>query len=402
MTLEAKLKVIQEKIKGGANFPNERSISQGIVLPILRELNWDTDNTSFVRPEFITVGKDRADFALCDDGGNPKVFIEVKRLGGVEKAEKQAEDQVMRYAHSKGVRIVVLTDGRTWSLYLPEKGGMGYDGKRVFKLNISDRPLQESSEVLQRYLEESKVVSDKALETARVIFFLRKHRNSNPRMWEEPFKRAVGLVRALHHLVPVALAEELGPKVAQGDIDPDIVDYFHSLLREEISQSSSDTTAQPPKLESRERVPTRLSSGASKRKQPVHRRDRQVSAPVDARSGRVKIVIDGKPSYWKDQGDAMATVFKELQKRDRNFYQKFYKHRWNHGTTRRIIAQDPRELYESDDPYLKNAYKQLDDGWFISTSHSWERKKKIIKCATEVAVAGLKFGENILVLKKRV
>ena len=366
MTLEAKLKDLLEKIEGGTNFPNERSISQGIVLPILRELNWDTDNTSLVWPEY-TVGGGLADFALCGESDNPKVFIEVKKLGGVEKAERKAEDQVMRYAHSKGVRIVVLTDGRTWSLYLPEKGGMGYDGKRVFKLNISERHPQESSEVLQRYLEESRVVSDKALETARVIFFLRKHRNSNPGMWEEPFKRAVGLVRALHHLVPVALAEELGPKFAQGDIDPDIVDYFHSLLREEISQSSSGPVSPSPP------PPSPPGPGGS------------------SRSG--KLVILGKSFHYRDAKDAMVIVFKELERREPGFCQRFYNDPRNHGQTRRTIAQNSRELYDLE--HLAKNHERIDDNWVIATNNSNSQKKKIITIAAEVA--GLKFGRDIII-----
>ena len=400
MTLEAKLKDIQKKL-WDSNFPNERSISQGIVLPILRELNWDTDNTSLVWPEY-TVGGGLADFALCGNSDNPKVFIEVKKLGGVEKAEKKAQDQVMRYAHNKDVRIVVLTDGRTWSLYLPEKGGMGYDGKRVFKLDILDRPPQESSEVLQRYLEKSRVVSDKALETARVIFFLRKHRKNNPGMWKEPFERAVGLVRALHHLVPIALAEEIGTKSAQDNIDPDIVDYFHSLLREEISQSSSGTTAQrmQPESPAGGRVSDQPSSGSSERKQPVQRRVRRVSAtPPSGASGSSPsemLVILDKAFPCKSATDAMIEVFKELERREQGFYQRFYNSRWNRGKTRQVIAQDPRELY--DDPSLKEnpyASRPLSGGWFIATNNSKSTIERHINKAVKVEGLKLKFEKDI-------
>lgn len=373
MTLEAKLRDIQKKL-WDSNFPNERSISQGIVLPILRELNWDTDNTSLVWPEY-TVGGGLADFALCGNSDNPKVFIEVKKLGGVEKAEKKAQDQVMRYAHNKDVRIVVLTDGRTWSLYLPEKGGMGYDGKRVFKLDISERPPQESSEVLQRYLEKSRVVSDKALETARVIFFLRKHRKSNPGMWKEPFERAVGLVRALHHLVPIALAEEIGTKSAQDNIDPDIVDYFHSLLREEISQSGGKIGSS---------TPTPIDNGSKGK-------EGKDEGNQSSRSG--KLVILGKSFHYRDAKDALVIVFKELERRELGFCQRFYNDPRNHGRTRRFIAQDKGELY--DRIHLKENHAQLSGNWVIGTNNSNLQKEKIIRIAADVA--GLKFGKDIIV-----
>lgn len=47
------------------DFPNEQSISQGIVLPVLQELHWPVFETNFVRPEYAT-GEGRVDFALCD------------------------------------------------------------------------------------------------------------------------------------------------------------------------------------------------------------------------------------------------------------------------------------------------------------------------------------------------
>lgn len=115
---------------------------------------------------------------------------------------------------------------------------------------------------------------------------------------------------------------------------------------------------------------------------------------------RVKVVIDGKPSSWQDQSDAMATVFREFQKRDQNFYQRFYEQPRNHGKTRRIIAQDARRLY--DHPGLKPGlkgkhYRPLSGGWFISTNYGWEgsksSKKGIIQLAADVA--GFNFKEDI-------
>ena len=184
MTLEAKLKVIQKrlkddsrkeikdavrkklradsrkKIKDYSYFPNEASVSQGIVLPILQELNWDIFDTKVVRPEY-PAGRGKVDFALCDDSGNPKVFIEVKKLGS---GTEDAEGQGLKYArrtHAPAL-IIVLTDGRTWSFYLSEQGGRGYGERRGSELDILKRSPQNSSKVLQRYLKESRVVSGKA------------------------------------------------------------------------------------------------------------------------------------------------------------------------------------------------------------------------------------------------
>ena len=180
MTLEAKLEDIQEKIKDDnrkkikdavrkelkndsrkkikddSYFPNEASVSQGIVLLILQELNWDIFNTRVVRPEY-PVGRGKVDFALCDDDGNPKVFIEVKKLGS---GTEDAEEQGLKYARRTRAPalIVVSTDGGTWGFCLLEQGRDGHQVKEVNEIDILKDSLLESSEVLQHYLEENNVV----------------------------------------------------------------------------------------------------------------------------------------------------------------------------------------------------------------------------------------------------
>ena len=146
----------RKKIKDDSYFPNEASVSQGIVLPILQELNWDIFDTRVVRPEY-PVGRGKVDFALCDDNCNPKVFIEVKKLSS---GTEDAEEQGLKYArrtHAPAL-IVVSTDGGTWSFCLLEQGRDGHQVKGVDEIDILKDSLQESSEVLQCYLEENEVV----------------------------------------------------------------------------------------------------------------------------------------------------------------------------------------------------------------------------------------------------
>ena len=384
MTLEAKLKAIREKLEDNRNFPNESSISQGIVLPILQELNWDIFNTKVVRPENITLGKDRADFALCDDNGDLKVFIEVKRLGGVDQ---RAEKQVMGYAHDKKVRIAVLTDGKTWSLYLPYEAG-GYEERQVFKLDLSERfphSPQKSSEVLQRYLEQSRVVSSKAeaLEAARVFLFLKKYREDNPDIWKNTVGRAIVNFEQALNFLAIPLKEKIEPKSAQDNI----IDYFHSLLREKNSQSSSGITEQQMQSEAERQdssTPTPIDNGNEREKRKGGR---------NQGSRRGELVILGKSFHYSDAKGAMVLVFKELQKREPGFYQRFYNDPQNHGRTRRTLAQDPRELY--DRTHLAKNYERIGGNWVIGTNNSNLQKEKIIKIAAEVA--GLKFGRDIIV-----
>ena len=399
MTLEAKLAEIQGRLTP-EHFPGEAAVSQGIVLPILRELNWDTDNPMVVRPEY-TAGKGRVDFALCERSGSPKVFIEVKGLGG---ETEDAVEQVMQYAFRAGVRIVVLTDGGTWSVYLPAEEG-SYEERRVFKLDLSEHSPQKSSEFLQRYLEESRVVSDEALKSALRDLGdrkrLEKARRAVPSAWRDIFE-ASEPDESLNLLIDV-LADRVESKVGVRPDDNDVVNFLRSLQRQEGQVlvpplSGADERKQPVQRRIRQ-VSAPPLSGASERKQPVQPRARQVPAtpPSEANGGSRsgELVILGKSFPCKNPTDAMAIVFKELGRRESGFYQRFYNDSRNHGRTRRIIAQGARKLYDSDNPRYAKAYKQLGGNWVIATYNNKPTIEKNIRIAAEVA--GLEFGRDIII-----
>ena len=104
MTLQEHIDEIRDDLRNEA-FMNEASVSQGIVLRLLHALGWPRYNTRVVIPEYSVEGR-RVDFALCHPPSWPLVFIEVKRLGQIEGAERQ----LFEYAFHRG--IAILTDGR--------------------------------------------------------------------------------------------------------------------------------------------------------------------------------------------------------------------------------------------------------------------------------------------------
>ncbi len=169
MQIERTIVDIAKKLREG-RFPNEQSISQGIVLPILSDLRWDVFDINAVWPEYST-GEGRVDFALCTPPGKPKCFVEVKQQGKAEDGVKQA----LEYAFHTGAQFVTLTDGQTWSFYLPAEQG-SYEDRRVFMLDLVERSANESAAILHRYLEQERVASGEALETAR-----KEYRNKNRR-----------------------------------------------------------------------------------------------------------------------------------------------------------------------------------------------------------------------------
>src|SRR5690606_33900989 len=95
------LESIREGLRRNS-FVNEASVSQGIVLRLLRELGWDTFDVDIVSPEYSVEGR-RVDYALCHPQRKPRVFIEVKQVG---KAALDFEEQLAAYAYKEGVPLV--------------------------------------------------------------------------------------------------------------------------------------------------------------------------------------------------------------------------------------------------------------------------------------------------------
>lgn len=381
MMLKTKLAEIHGRLTL-EHFPNEAAVSQGIVIPILRELNWDTDNPRVVYPEHTAGRGRRADFALCDGSGNPKIFIEVKKIGG---DLEDGLEKLMQYAQSADVHIVVLTDGRTWSFFLPFEAGKDKE-KRVFKLDLSEHSAQESSEVLQRYLERDRVVSvsGEVLETARVFFFLEKYPERSDRAAEwAKVNEAIDKFESARNFLVEALKEDIKPKPAQNNIAHGVVDYFHSLLRKKISHHQAVPTAQPTPPEAEGQVSASPEQEARGRPKP---------------KVRIKelVILDQHYPLVRDQKKAMAIVFEKLQEEDPEFLQRFYKDSQNQrrGGGPLYLGRNLRELFGNNVVEIYR-YEQIGRDWIISTNYGWKRKEKIIRLAAKVA--GLKFGRDIII-----
>jgi hypothetical protein len=123
---------------------DESATKQGVVLRLLSLAGWDTFDVSQVVPEY-TVGTRRVDYALMPGSPNT-VFIEVKRPG--ENLERH-QQQLLEYCFQEGVKLAVLTNGRTWWLYLPLQAG-SWEQRRFLTIDLE---VQEPSVVERRFLE---------------------------------------------------------------------------------------------------------------------------------------------------------------------------------------------------------------------------------------------------------
>lgn len=403
--LQTTLSDITARLRQG-NFPNEQAISQGIVLRLFQELGWDTWDTNIVWPEYQT-GEGRADFALCHPPSKPAIFIEVKQPGKAEEAVRQA----LGYAFHTGVTFVVLTDGRTWSFYLPSEQG-SYEDRRVYKLDLYERPSAEAAEVLQRYLECAKVKSGEAMKTAQNEYRSRNRQSQAkaaiPEAWRELVEKGDELlVEMLTNAVEsragvrpdasdvadflVGLAQPIGGQSPRGGSSPSTRNQLPpSMPSRTTNELSSYAKAQPEVLRPTRTTNEFASQSAVQPELPASPRARSTSE--SARSG--ELVILGKAYPYHNAKDALAIVLRELAKADDSFLERCSRHPDAQGRTRRYIARTPEELYPDREDF-RGMRESLPGGWFVATHMNNVVKKTIIRLASEVA--GLSFGKDVIV-----
>ncbi len=142
-----------EKIKGRplSTFI-EKAIETGVILPLLRQVGWNTDDPTEVKPEHWT-DAGAVDWALRIGDAN-RVFIEAK-AGHVDL--KNCEDQIEGYCRAGKPSLAVLTNGSHWWLYLPPPT-RPKDAKirRFLEFDINDDP-EDVEEKFRQFLTRDKM-----------------------------------------------------------------------------------------------------------------------------------------------------------------------------------------------------------------------------------------------------
>lgn len=342
MSLESTLDDIVTKLKGG-RYPKEADVSSGIVRRVLSDLNWDVYDTEVVCQEY-RAGNGFVDFALCDPPKTPKVFIEVKRLGGARSDD--AIEQALLYAFREGVPFVVLTDGQTWSFYLPAEAGR-YRDRRVQRLDLYQSSLLDSSDALAHYLERGRVVSGEALEAARKEYRDRISRETARKALPEAWSR---LVRTSDESLVRLLADAVEAQAKVRPVDADVLDFLGSL-----------------KASRGLHVPS-LPSEPRESQQPHHR----------------AVIVEGKRYEFKSPVTAMVAVLTDLQKADRRFLEKLAIHPGINRPTRMVVAKNVADIYPKS-PHLRDKVGRLPNGWLVCTNFHAEEVVQVINIVAEVS-----------------
>lgn len=162
---------------------DEASIKAGVILCLLSLLGWNPFDINEVRPEY-TIEAKRVDFSLRIGSIN-KVFIEVKRP--TENLE-QHQEQLLNYSFREGVKLAVLTNGKTWWFYLPLHEG-SWEQRRFF---AADFLAQDAKAISTRFIEllsKAVVNSGDAIKNAEHLYKNRQKitvlKEAIPKAWDK-------------------------------------------------------------------------------------------------------------------------------------------------------------------------------------------------------------------------
>jgi predicted type IV restriction endonuclease len=355
--MEDFLLLIQTRLQNANHYyPNEQIVRTGIIEPLLKELKWDITNRDMVYAEFTT-DPNRVDYALFYLS-KPLVFIEAKQIGRIDE---RAEQQLLSYAFYIGVPLAILTDGREWNFYLPLEEGP-FRERKVYKLDISERKIDDIIERFHRYLSYERVTSREAIEAAKRGYdsVLEKKRAADflPKAWSK-------LVEEKDTLLVDLLAEKVSEQYGYKP-DRDTVISFLIQLRHQSALTSSSILSFP------ERPST-------------------VNRPAQSKPSTLKLPdsigysLYGTFKTGRNNRDIVIQIMRDLASVDSTFLERFEKHPKNHKQSRRYLARTPEELFNNPEERIPSNYASLQTGWYIMLKLGYKGMDSIIRLACEIA-----------------
>jgi predicted type IV restriction endonuclease len=328
-------------------------------------LGWDTFDPQRFVPEY-TVGSGRVDFALCHPATTPCIFIEVKRAGSAD-----GEQQLFRYAFERGVPLLVLTNGQTWSFYLPSGQGT-FEDRRLYQLDLLERSISDTQNALNKYLAFDRVESGVAIRDAE-----RDARERTQR-------------KASRNEIPLAWNELL----QEGDPD------LYQILAERVARRCGTT----PSTDDVEQFFASLALGSWPRQLPtpvkeIESNDRRLASAEPTLRSQPRTmchyVLRGRRFEDKHAIVVYINLLRTLAEADATFLERFATRASTLTRSRSPISRDKAALYPGRDDLAENCSEQIGDGWWVGTNYN--RASMLRFCRTAGEVAGLAWGTDLIV-----
>ncbi len=374
--MQHQIKRIRERLIQGA-YSNEAAVTHGVVIPILSALGWDTTDPDQVMPEH-TSGRGRVDFALLGGGKRPAVFIEVKGVGRSIEGDRQ----LFEYAFHEGVPLCVLTDGKEWSFYLPSGQG-SYDDRRVYRLQLDDRDLDECERVLLRYLSFERVKSGNAFEDAqrdyRNLANRREAKEGLPKAWSE-------LISEGEELLLELIADKA--ETITG-FRPSLNDVGTFLSQMVPSSQSPVTTTRKRQNDQTNHSPSPVSPPEITRLGKVSLSDQNTRGGGPS-SRAVTYTIFGSTRSAANANEAFVDILSTLADRDPARLPQLAEA--VKGRSRNHIARSAAEIYPARPDLARAA--EIAPGWLVGLNIANREKLSITRTACDIF--GLAFGSDVV------
>ncbi len=264
--------------------------------------------------------------------------------------------------------MAILTDGQEWHFFLPAEQG-DYGERRVYKLDILERDLDESVERLRRYLYYRAMSTGQAIEAARRdyrdIAKEREIKATLPEAWTKLISESDEL---LLELIADKTESLCGYKPS--------LDMVSSFLRESDNRPLRMPTTQTTRPPQVVHPPSTL---------PVRREYTPTAGPIG-------FTLDGQTYNAHNARDVMRQIFHQFAERDPTFLERFVALP-KHGQKRRYLARSREEFYPDRPDLARNYSAEFLPGWWIGLNYSKEHIEKIIRIACDVA--GVRFGSQL-------
>jgi len=224
-----KLKAFIEQLKANKRVfsYSEADTILAIIQPLLGYLGWDRDNPDEVKPQY-PVENGFIDFSLRLNNIDV-VFLEVKRIG--EDLDKEIyQNQLLRYAFGKGVRLAILTNGMTWWFYLPLKE-VDWKRRKFYSIDIKE---QDSADIVSKFvdlLSKDNVQSGKAIQHADLIYKGRIKKQAIENTLPEAWNKIIDV----QNDILIELIAETTESICGHKPEADIVKKFLENHRDNIS-----------------------------------------------------------------------------------------------------------------------------------------------------------------------
>ena len=176
---------------------DERAVEIGVVLPLLRELGWNTDNVREIYPQRGLTDGTKVDYDL-QINGESRILIEVKRWGHTLNDEDDI--QLARYCRLAKPKLAVLTSGLSWRICLPPNQRKNDPLKRFEEIDITSMQPEKIERDFRQFLARNSMVHYKPTVAAakklyRELESYRKFKTTLTDTWNELASDNVALAK---------------------------------------------------------------------------------------------------------------------------------------------------------------------------------------------------------------